>query len=97
MSVQILLRSSKGARMAQLVEHPTEKPGGILTQVRALVRQGIFFFFFLIPESISSADSLTVSKSPPVQSRALASVCMIKIPNSGSYTVVWTHEHCCTH
>ena len=75
--------------MAQLVERSTEKPGAVLTQVR-VPGAGSFFLFVFIPESISSADSLTVSIKPPVQSHALASVCMIKIPNSGSYTVVWT-------
>ena len=51
--------------IAHLVASPTEKPGTILTRVRAPVWQGIF-----LPESPSSADSLTVS----VQTRI--SICL---------------------
>ena len=51
--------------VVQLVEHWT---------VNSPVRQEIFF-----PESTFSADSLSVSIHPRVQSLALTPVCMIKI------------------
>ena len=46
---------------AQLVDYPIEKPGAILTRVWV---SGAAKDFFL-PESTSSADSLTVSVQPP--------------------------------
>ena len=65
-----------------------EKPGVILTRVRVPGRQWIF-----LPESTYSADSLTV----PVQT-SCAIVCInisahAKFPNTGSHTIVWTHEN----
>ena len=54
-----------------------------------LVRQGIF-----LPESTFSADSYGVhAHSPSVQSHASRSVRMLKIPNAGSHTTVWTHSN----
>ena len=48
-----------------------ENQGAVLTQVRDLGTQGIFF-----PESAFSADSLTVSVQPPCQfSRVLQHLC----------------------
>ena len=55
------------AGMAQLVQHPTEKPGAILTRVRI---PGAFFSPPPPPqESTFSADSLTVSGQPLVCNR----------------------------
>ena len=47
------------------------------------MRQGI-----VLPESTFSADSLTVSVQPPW---AIAGT--LKIPNTGSHTIVWTREN----
>ena len=53
------------------------------------------FSFFSLPESAStsSADSLTVLQSPYTQSYASTSVWTLKIPKTGSHTIVWTHEN----
>ena len=74
--------------MAQLVERPTEKPGVILTRVRVLcaARDSA-------PRVDFQCTLLRCPYSPRVQSHASASVCMLKIPNTGSYTIVWTHEN----
>ena len=47
-------------------------------------------FFHL--ESPSSADSVTVSVQSRVQLNAGTSVRTLKIPNTGSHAIVWTHE-----
>ena len=77
-----------GIGVAQLVERQTEKPGAILTRFQVPVRQIIF-----LPESASSADSLTVSVHPPCAIACITSVCTLTIPNAGSCTVVWTHKN----
>ena len=46
-----------------------------------------------LPESASSVDYLTVPYSPSVQSHASTSVRTLKIPNTGSHTIVWTQEN----
>ena len=61
-----------GGDVAQLVEHKTGTP---LTQVQFPGGQGNF-----PPGSIFSADSLTVSAHPRLQSHALTSVRTLKIP-----------------
>ena len=55
-----------------------------LTQARCSTDVGVARDFF--PESPFSADALTVS-------HVLASVRTLKIPNTGSHTVVWTQEN----
>ena len=65
--------------MAQLVECPNEKPGTILMQVRVL----------FLPELIFSADSFMVPLH--VQSHASTFVRTLKISNTGSHKIVWTH------
>ena len=61
----------KGGGVAQLVKR---RSGKLLTQVRFPGAQGIF-----LPESTFSADSLTVSVHPHVQSQALTTVRTLKI------------------
>ena len=77
-----------GVGVAQLVERQTEKPVAILTRVQVPVRQIIF-----LPESASSADSLTVSVQPPCAVACITSVRTLTLPNAGSCTVVWTQEN----
>ena len=48
-------------------------------------QRGIF-----LPESTSRADSLAVSVQPPCAT-ASTSVRWLKIPSTGSHTIVWTH------
>ena len=60
------------------------------------VWQGIFLL-----ESTSSADSLVASVQPlcaitSINVCASTSVRVLKIPNTASYTTVWTHKNTCT-
>ena len=81
----MLLPQSYYGTQTQSVERPTEKPGGSSS------RCGKGFYF---PQSTSSADSLTVSVQPPCAiSHASTSVRTLKIPNTGSHTIVWTQEN----
>ena len=48
-------------------------------------------FFSQIPLSVPTL--LRCPCSPWVQFHALTSVCTLKIPNTGSNTIVWTHEN----
>ena len=48
---------------------------------------------FFLPESTFSADSLTVSAQPLVSNHTHQNLRRLKIPNTGSHTTVWTHEH----
>ena len=76
--------SAMGRDVAQSVEHQTSM---LLTQVRFPGPREIF-----LPESTFSADSLTVSIHPHVQSHALTSVHMLKIPQSMSlFGGLWKH------
>ena len=52
------------------------------------MRQGIF-----LPDSASSADSLTVSVKSYVQSHASTSAHTLKIPNSGSHIPLFGHTN----
>ena len=70
--------------VAQLIERRSGTP---LTEANFLVRQGIF-----LPESTFSADSLTVSLHPRVQSHALTSVRTLEILQSMSeFGGLWKH------
>ena len=63
-----------GARIAQLVERPTEKPGAMLTGVRVPCASWdfffFFFFFFLSPSQLSVQTLLPCPYSPRVKSYA---------------------------
>ena len=85
-------RLRAGVGVAQLVECLTEKPGTILMHIWVPGAARVF-----LPQAPSSANSLTVSVTPRAQSHATTSVRMLKIPNTGSHTIVWTHENNCTH
>ena len=63
-----------------------------MTQFQSPLRQGTF----LVQSQLAVQTLWRVSTAPCVQSRASASVCMLKIPNTGSHTVVWTQK-CYTH
>ena len=71
--------------VAQLIER---QAGTLLTRVElpGAARD------FSLPESTFSADSLTLSVHPRVQSHAFTSVCMLKIPSFGNQTFVWTDD-----
>ena len=70
--------------MAQLVAHRT---GSLQTQVRFPIAPRDF-----PPESTFSADSLTASVHPRVQSHAFTSVSTLKIPWSMSeFGGLWKH------
>ena len=78
------------AVIAQLVEHPTEKPGTVLMQVwvSGAARD-------CSPRVSFQCRSLIFQYpcSPSVQSHASTSVRTLKIPSIGSQTFVWTHEN----
>ena len=69
--------------IAQLVER--SKPGAILTRVRV---KGIFSQSQLLAWTL-----LRCPYSPRVQSHVSITVRTLKIPNTGSHTVVWTHKN----
>ena len=75
--------------IAQFVERPTEMSRAIAASrgFESPVRQGI-----VLPESTFSADCLTVSLRPRVQSHASTSVRTLKISNTESHTIVWTYK-----
>ena len=75
-----------GVGIAQLVEHPTEKPCAIQTQVHVPGAARDF-----LPSQFPVQTLLRCPYSPCVQSHASTSVCTLKIPNTGSHTIVWTH------
>ena len=78
-----------GAGIAQLVERPTEKARrNANANSSSPGREGDFS-----PSQIPVQTVLRCPYSPCVQSRASTSVCTLKIPNTGSHTVVWTHEN----
>ena len=77
--------------IAQLAEHLTEKPGTILTQLRVSGAARNFFSQHQLPVQ----TLLQCPYSPHVQSHASTSVSTLKIPNTGSRTIVWTQY--CTH
>ena len=52
------------------------------------MRQGIF-----LPQSASSADSLTVSVQPPCAIACTTSVRTLEIPPNGKHTIVRTQEN----
>ena len=72
-----------GAGIAQLVEHLTEKPSAILTWIQVL--------------SVARDFSPKVSDSvhtAPMYNRMHQHLCdTLKIPNTGSHTIVLTHEN----
>ena len=63
---------------------PNEKPGAILTWVQITGGPRVNFHCRL---------SYSVCTAPCVQSHASTLVCMLKIPNAGSRTIVWTHKN----
>ena len=85
---QIIIIIILGAGIAQLIGCPGEKPGAILMRFESPVRLGIF-----LPGSTSSADSYGVRTAPRVQSHASTSERTLKIPITGSHTIVWTREN----
>ena len=62
--------------LLKLVEHPTEKPGALLTWVWVPSATWVF-----LPESTSSADSLTVS---------IQTLCAVPMPLSGHTKILQT-------
>ena len=79
--------SSDSHEIVQLVERPTEKPGARPTRVRVPgaardVSPGVIF---------QCRHSYGVRTAPRVQSLSSAAVRTLKIPNTGSHTVVRTH------
>ena len=72
---------------AQLIACLTEKPGALLAQVQAPVRQGIF------SPSRLSVQTHGIHTAPFVQLHASASACVLKISDTSSHTMVWTHEN----
>ena len=74
--------------MAQLVERPTEMPGAILTRVRVpgAARD------FSPRVKVQCRLSYGVRTAHRAQSHASTHVDTLKIPNTGSHTIVWTQE-----
>ena len=79
----------RGGGIAQWVERPTENPDAILMQVRI---PGVAFLF-LSHSQLSVQTFLRCPYRPRVQSHASTSVRTLKIPNTGSHAIVWTHEN----
>ena len=77
-----------GDGIAQLVERPTEKPGAILRRVRTSGAARDFS-----PSQLPVQTLLRCPHSPGVKSHASISMRTLKIPNTGSHTIVWTHEN----
>ena len=76
---------------AQLVKRRTEKARRN-TDAGSSLRCGKGFF----SESqlpVNFQRRLSRLYSPRVQSHAATSACALKIPNTGSHTIVWTHEN----
>ena len=71
-----------GAGIAQLVERLTENSGAVLMWVRD----------FLSQSQLSVQTLLWCPYIPHVQMNASTSVCMLKIPTTGSRTIVWTQK-----
>ena len=72
-----------GAGIAQFVEYPTEKPGAIQTGSSPRCGEGL-----VLPESTSSADSLTVSVQPPCEIACINICVHVKNPKH------WQPHHC---
>ena len=87
LTMQIIFSPAQGAGIAQLVERLTEKPGAILTRVRVPSAARDFS-----PSQLPVQTLLRRPYSPCVQSLASTSERTLKIPNTGSHTIVWTHE-----
>ena len=85
----VLFRTDLWAEIAQLVERPTEKPGAIPTRVRIPGAARDVYSKRKLPV----LTHLRCSCSPRVQSLASTSVCTVKIPSTGSHTIVWTHKN----
>ena len=79
---------SLGPGIVQLVECLTERPGIILVWVWALVWQRLFSQSQLPVQTL-----LRCPYSPLVLSHASTSGYTLKIPNSGSHTIVWTLKY----
>ena len=79
----------KPAGITQLVERTAEKPGAIVTRVRVPGAANNFF-----PRvNFQCKLSYGVHTAPQVQSHTSTSVRTVKIPNTGSHTIVWTREN----
>ena len=85
-SVQVSIHG-QGARIAQLVEQSTKKPGVILMQIWVPVQQGIF-----LPVYFQCRLSYIVHNTAPM-SHASTSALTLKNNNTGSHTIVWTHTN----
>ena len=79
-----------GGGTALLVEHLTEKSGAIVMWVRLFGMTGDSFSPSV---NFQSRLSYGVPTAPCVQSHASTSVRTLKLPNSGSQTIVWTREN----
>ena len=79
----------KGERVvAQLVERPAEKPGTILTRVRVPGAARDF------SPTVSFQYRLSYGvRTAPVCNRTRQHPRTLKIGNTGSHTVVWTHDN----
>ena len=88
-----VLLSFWGPAIAQWVERRTEMPGIILTRVRVpgAARD------FSPRVNFQCGLSYGVRTEPRVQSHASAFVRTVKITNTGSHTIVWTHENTTAH
>ena len=53
-------------------------------------KASLFISKGLFSKRLFSSDYLTVSVLPPC---AIASVCTLKIPNTGIHIITWTHEN----
>ena len=74
-----------GAGTAQLVERPTEKPGAILTRVRGPGPARDF------SPRVSFQCRLSYGvRTAPV---CINIVSTLKVPNTGSHIIVWTHKN----
>ena len=81
-------RGLTGVRISQLVQRPTEKP----VVIRSLVRVPVVARDFSL-----RINFLHCPYSPRVQSHVSTSVCTLKIPNSGSHSMAWTHGYTAQH
>ena len=70
-----------------MVERVTQKIGAILTRVRVPGAAKDF------SPRVNFQSKLTVPVYPHVKLYASESVHMLKIPNTGCHTIVWTHEN----
>ena len=83
-----------GVGIAQLAENPTEKPVAVVnTDVGLSPRCGMEF-----PPRVNFQyrfSSLTVSVQSQCAIMCIGSLAMhmLKMPNTGSHTIVWTHEN----